>query len=182
MSASTGIVGGSMASGGASRLDAFEGRVFRFERLLCISALAVMLLATIESVAVRYFNLPLPSLGEWAVIAMSPLTFVGAAMCSYTGSHIAVDVIDTLGSPTVRRLSRFAVSAATLVFATVYLVTGWTFLTSTLESGERLIDLGTPVAVPVVFLPLGMALVLLHTAADIRRCLSFQGDPEAAPP
>ncbi len=66
----------------AGWLDAFEYRVFRLERWICVLSLVVMLLTVSVSVAVRYFNLGLPNVAEWAIVAMSPLTFIGAAMCT----------------------------------------------------------------------------------------------------
>ena len=146
-----------------------ERRAFRFEKWICVASLAVMLVAVGITVLVRYFNLPLPGTGELATFAMAPLTFVGAAMCSYTGTHIAVDVIKHMRGDTLKRAARLLVALAMLVFALTYLVSGWYFFTSALTSGEKGLDMGIPVAIPVFFLPLGMALVLLHALAKLLR-------------
>lgn len=146
-----------------------ERRIYGIEKGICTISLFVMLLAVMGSVIVRNFNLPLLNPGEYGIIAMAPLTFVGAAMCTYTGSHIAVDVITLVKSASLRRLARLAVALAMVIFAVVYGWTGWHYMMDAIESGERLLDTGTPIMIPLAFLPLGMALVLLHTVAEIIR-------------
>lgn len=154
-----------------SRVLRLERQIFEVEKWVCVLALWVMLLAIFSSVLVRYFKLPFPNLSEWGVVAMAPLTFIGMAMCSYLGAHIAVDLLKSVGRPGIQRVARFCTGLATVVFATVYLQAGWTFFHGTYESGERLIDMGTPVAVPLFFLPVGMALVLFHTVLEIWRTI-----------
>lgn len=149
-----------------------ERRAFQIEKWICIALLVAMLLAVTITVLVRYFNLPLPGTGELATFAMAPLTFVGAAMCSYTGTHIAVDVIKHMPGDTLKKAARLLVSAAMIVFALTYLYTGWYFFINALSSGERGLDMGIPVAIPVFFLPLGMTLVLLHALAELLRVLA----------
>jgi len=146
-----------------------ERQAFVGEKWICIASLVAMLLAVSVSVAVRNFNLPLPDTGEIAIFAMAPLTFVGAAMCTYTGTHIAVDIIQHIDNHQVRRLGRVVVALAMIVFGAVYFRTALEFFQTALSSGERGLDLGTPVAIPTFFFPVGMALVLLHSAAELVR-------------
>ncbi len=158
----------------AGGLDVFEYRVFRIERWICVLSLVVMLLTVSVSVAVRYFNLGLPNVAEWAIVAMSPLAFIGAAMCTYAQSHIAVDVVKLLPQAGLRRAARGGVALALLVFAGVYAWIGMLFFVDVRQSGERMLDMGTPVYVPVFFLMLGMVLMLLHAAIEMWRVLSDQ--------
>jgi TRAP-type C4-dicarboxylate transport system permease small subunit len=154
------------------RLSRLERGVYAVEKLACITALAVMLFAIASSVLVRYLNLPLPNLSEVGVVMMAPLTFIGMAMCTYTGTHIAVDIVNTLRSSLLRRAGRFFTAVASIVFATVYLKTSWVFFHDALESGEKMMDLGTPLALPLFFLPLGVALVLFHSALEVWRTIA----------
>lgn len=158
----------------ARGLDGFEYRVFRIERWICVASLLVMLVTVSVSVAVRYFNLGLPNVAEWAIVAMSPLTFVGAAMCTYAQSHIAVDVLKLLPQSAIRRAARGAVALCLLSFAGVYAWIGMLFFIDLRQSGERMLDMGTPVYVPVFFLMLGMLLMLLHAAIELWRVLCNQ--------
>lgn len=153
----------------STRLFRFEEQVYHIEKAVCIAALVVMLFAIATSVLVRYFNLPLPNLSEWGVVAMAPLTLIGMAMCSYTGTHIAVDIVKSLKNRQVQRVARFVTAVASVIFATVYLYSGWIFFEGMLESGEKMMDMGTPVAFPLFFLPLGMALVLFHSVLELWR-------------
>jgi TRAP-type C4-dicarboxylate transport system permease small subunit len=153
----------------SSLLLSVERQAFLGEKWICIASLVAMLVAVCVSVAVRFFNLPIPDTGEIAIFAMAPLTFVGAAMCSYTGTHIAVDIIQHVDNHQVRRLGRVVVALAILVFGAVYFHTALEFFRTALTSGERGLELGTPVAIPTFFFPVGMALVLLHSAAELVR-------------
>lgn len=146
-----------------------ERHAFHGEKWICIASLVAMLVAVCVSVATRFFNLPIPDTGEIAILAMAPLTFVGAAMCSYTGTHIAVDIIQHVDNAHVRRLGRVVVALAMIVFGTVYFRTSLDFFRTALTSGERGLELGTPIAIPTFFFPLGMALVLLHSVAELVR-------------
>jgi len=154
----------------ASRwLFSVERHAFRAEKWICIISLVAMLVGISFSVAVRYFNLPLPDTGEIAIFAMAPLTFIGAAMCTYTGAHIAVDVIQQVRWPLVRRAGRVVTALAMIVFGAVYCWTALDFFQTALSSGERGLDLGIPISIPTFFFPLGMGLVVLHAVAELIR-------------
>lgn len=155
----------------------FEQQVYRVEKAICITALAVMLFAIATNVLVRYFNLPVPNLSEWGIVAIAPLTFIGMAMCSYTGTHIAVDAIKSVRSHRVQRVARFVTAVASVIFATIYLYSGWIFMYGVLESGEKMMDMGTPLAFPLSFLPAGMALVLLHSVLELWRTVKDLAPP-----
>lgn len=155
-------------------LFSVERHAFRVEKWICIVSLVAMLVGICFSVAVRYFNLHLPDTGEIAIFAMAPLTFVGAAMCTYTGTHIAVDVIQQVRSAWVRRIGRLATALAMVVFGAVYFHTALGFFRAALSSGERGLDLGMPVSIPAFFFPLGMALVVLHAIAELIRAAASE--------
>lgn len=158
----------------AGWLHAVELQVFRVERWLCCAALVVMLLTVAFSVVVRFFGLRIPNVAEWAIVAMSPLTFVGAALCTYLQEYIAVDVVKLLPHRGVRRFVRGTVALSLLGFAGVYAWIGTTFFRESLHSGETLLDMGTPVAVPVFFVMTGMLLMLFHAALEMFRVLAGQ--------
>lgn len=153
-------------------LDGLEFQVFQGERWVCIASLLMMVVAVSISVAARYFNLSIPNVAEWAIVAMSPLTFIGAAMCSYTQSHIAVDVVKLVPQEWIRRTARGVVALSLLAFAGVYSWLGYVFFQDMLVSGERMLDMGTPVALPVFFLMAGTVLMLFHGAVELWRVLT----------
>lgn len=156
----------------ADKFLTLEQQVFRFEKWVCIASLVAMLVAVLISVMIRYFNLHFPDTGEIAIFAMAPLTFVGAAMCTFTHTHIAVDIIKHVKNPLIQKAGRIIVALSMVVFGAVYFYTGWEFFSTALSSGEKGLDLGTPVAIPAFFLPLGMALVVLHAVAEMVRSIA----------
>jgi len=150
---------------------AAEQHLYRIEKWTCIVCLLVMLSGVAASVAIRYWALALPHVAEWSLVAMSPLTFVGAAMCTKAHAHVSVDVIGQVPHAWLRWFARLAVTLAMLVFAGVYAWLGWLLFEDVLASGERLLDLGTPVAVPIAFLGLGMLCMMAHCLLELWRML-----------
>ena len=149
-----------------------EDRLYFVEKWICAISLLVMLFAVAFGVCIRFFDLPIPNVGEWAVVAMSPLTFVGAAMCSRMGQHISVDFIEQARSPQIRRLAQVLVALLMVVFAGIYAWLGWILLQDVIFTGERLLDMGTPLYVPIFFLFLGMVLMIVHSAFELARSVS----------
>jgi TRAP-type C4-dicarboxylate transport system permease small subunit len=164
----------SVSARASTWLFSVERHAFFAEKWICIVSLIAMLVGICFSVAVRYFGLHMPDGGEIAIFAMAPLTFVGAAMCTYTGTNIAVDIIEQAKSPWVRRIGRMVTALAMTVFGAVYYWTALEFFKTALSSGERGLDMGIPVAIPTFFFPLGMALVVLHAVAELIRAVTNQ--------
>lgn len=150
-------------------LDTVERTLGRIEGAAATVALAVILLGILVNVTTRLLALPVPNFGEWAVVAMSPLTFVGAALCSYLHQHITIDLVDVLPSDTVRRVVHMGSALSMSVFSGYLVWLSWDFFRYALSSGERLIDLGTPLWIPTGFMVLGAGLMLLHALCDLLR-------------
>jgi TRAP-type C4-dicarboxylate transport system permease small subunit len=72
----------------------------------------------------------------------------------------------------IRRTARGLVAATLLAFAGVYSWLGYDFFKDMLISGERMLDMGTPVAFPIFFLMAGMVLMLFHGAVELWRVLT----------
>jgi len=153
------------------RADACEAWLYAAEKLVCVLCLAVMLFAVAGGVVIRFWGLPLPNISEWALVAMSPLTFVGAALCTRVQAHIAVDVIKQVPWAGVQRAARLLVALCMVVFSVVYSWLGWTLFEDTLLTGEKLLDMGTPLAVPVFFLLLGMVCMAIHSVLECWRAV-----------
>jgi TRAP-type C4-dicarboxylate transport system permease small subunit len=150
-------------------LERVERTLGLAEAAIVTLAMAAILIGILLGVGTRLLALRAPNLGEIAIVAMSPLTFVGAALCSYLRRHITLDIAEFLPSAALRRAVRFAAAAAMAVFAGYVTYIAWDFFLFVLSSGERLIDLGTPVAVPVGFFVLGAVLMLVHAVFDMLR-------------
>lgn len=153
-------------------LDQVERLVFRLEATIVVLAMVAILVAIALSVAVRFFDLPLPNFGEAALVAMSALTFIGGSLCNYVQGHIAVDAVEHLRRPLLRRLARLVCTAAVLAFGGYFCVMAWGFFDYAWFSGETLIDLGTPLTLPGGFMLAGAILFVFHGLADLLRILA----------
>ncbi|MFK8253331.1 TRAP transporter small permease [Ancylobacter terrae] len=143
----------------------------RMENAVVITAMVVAIVAVAMSVAIRFFNLPIPDTGEWAMVAMSPLTFIGGALCSHLHRHLTADIVEMLPPGRLRRSLDVVAAVLCLVFGLFFIALAWDLFDYARLSGERLIDLGTPVAVPAGFVLAGAALMTFHSALDIWRAL-----------
>jgi TRAP-type C4-dicarboxylate transport system permease small subunit len=152
----------------------------RIESALVVLALAAVFLGILGGVAVRLLDLPVPNPGEIAVVAMSPLTFVGAALCAHLGRHIRVEVGELLPSARARLILTATAEAAVGLFAAFFAALAWGFFAYALRSGERLIDLGVPVAVPVGFMLAGAGLLLVHSLVNLARAAAAWREAGAA--
>lgn len=150
-------------------MERLEGGLGRLEGLVAVIALSIILAAILAGIATRVLNLHLPNYGEFAIAAMAPLTFVGAALCSYLHRHITIDVAEGLSSPGVRRVIQLASAGVMLVFAAYLAWLTWDFFLYARSSGERLIDVGTPIWIPIGFILSGAILMMVHAACDLLR-------------
>lgn len=149
-----------------------ELAIARVESAVAILALAVAIGAVGASVAIRGLNLPIPDVGEWAIVAMSPLTFVGAALCTHLHRHLTADLVEAMPHGGLRRGLEVVSTLLCLLFGYYFISLSYDLFDYALTSGERLIDLGTPVAVPVGFMLAGAVLMTFHAALDLVRVLS----------
>ncbi|MDF2998573.1 MAG: putative inner rane protein [Xanthobacteraceae bacterium] len=143
----------------------------RMENAVVITAMVVAILAVGASVMIRTFDLPISDTGEWAMVAMSPLTFIGAALCSHMHKHLTADIVEMLPPGPLHRCLDAIAAVLCLVFGLFFIALAWDLFDYSRASGETLIDLGTPVAIPAGFMLAGAALMTFHSALDIWRAL-----------
>lgn len=162
-------------------VNAFEQRLYRIESWVCSLCLIIMLLTVFLGVCVRVFNWPIPNVAEWALAAMSPLTFVGSAMCARKRAHIAIDVIDQLPFPWLLRVSNIFVAFLMFAFAVIYAWLGWGLLEDALLTRERWLDMGTPLYIPISFFFAGMVCMAFHGLCDLfRQFATGASQPQAS--
>jgi TRAP-type C4-dicarboxylate transport system permease small subunit len=148
----------------SSWIDGLERSLVTIELRVAAASLLIILLAIVVSVVARLLALPIPNLAELAVVAMSPLTFLGAAACTYLGKHINIELVQMLRPGKLRGILELAALAGQAAFGLVFTYAAWGFLAYAWESGESLIDLGTPLYVPGAFIVVGALLILLHAS------------------
>ncbi len=143
----------------------------RMENAVVITAMVVAILAVGASVVIRTFDLPISDTGEWAMVAMSPLTFIGGALCSHMHKHLTADIVEMLPPGPLHRCLDAIAALLCLVFGLFFISLAWDLFDYSRTSGEKLIDLGTPIAIPAGFMLAGAALMTFHAALDIWRAL-----------
>lgn len=139
-----------------------EAAIVAGEKAVCAFAMAVMLVSTALTVLARNAAIQMPNYGELGLAALVPLTLIGGALCTAVGSHIAIDIIQNLSSRTVTRISEVAIAVATVVFAYIYTNSGIHLLIEFYETGDKLLDLGTPLWILALCFPIGMVLMAFH--------------------
>src|SRR5262249_14436629 len=93
------------------------------EEILTGTFLVVMSLATLANVVARYvFGAPIPWAEELSRYSFVWLVFLGAAVCSKHGRHVAIDALVNAMPPRGKAASRVAVDLLTagLMIALVY--------------------------------------------------------------
>ncbi len=150
-----------------SRLRSIEGAIAKGEKMFFGLLMLVMALATVASVVVRSLGLHLPNYSEIGLAALAPLTLIGGGLCTYLGSHIAVEIIQVTPSRLVRRAAQVASAIAVLTFAAIYFRSGMILVEEFLLTGDKLLDLNTPLWILALMFPVGMALMAFHTVMNL---------------
>ncbi|ROO33045.1 TRAP transporter small permease [Salinisphaera orenii] len=159
-------------------LRQIESGICAVEKIVCGLSLAVMAISIAVTVAVRNLDLPLPNVGELGLAAMVPLTLVGGALCTCLGSHVTIDLVRHAPWRAVRTLAEVAVAIATTIFAYLYMRSGIHLVEDFLASGDKLLDLGTPLWMLALCFPLGTALMMFHA---VMRVLAMLAGEAAVP-
>lgn len=157
-------------------LKTLDSTLYKVELSVAGIALFVMLVSVFINVCVRYFNWPLPNVGELGLAAMAPVTFVGASACTHGGHHITIDILEHVGNDRLRYIASWFVNVLVVVFAVMYIQYSYMFLDNAIITHQRWLDMGTPVYLPGAFYFLGMCGVLFHslcnTLYNLRPCRS----------
>ncbi|MBB1493008.1 MULTISPECIES: TRAP transporter small permease [unclassified Paracoccus (in: a-proteobacteria)] len=149
------------------RMQSVERRIVVAEKVVCGLAMLVMALATMASVVVRNFGLALPNYSEIGLAALAPLTLIGGALCTYLGSHISVEIVHAVGGPRIRRVAAVITAIGILAFAAIYFRSGWILMQEFRMTGDKLLDLGTPLWPLAALFPVGMALMAFHVVMQM---------------
>ncbi len=143
-----------------------------FNRVLYwISALAILvssLILTYE-VLMRYvFKIPTIWEIESAIYLGVMATFLGSAYGLKDGAHINIDVVLRALSPKARERTQIVTSCLAFLFTAYVGYKGWGLFWEALSKGWRSESLwGPPLAIPYLFLPLGMTMLSLQLVIQI---------------
>lgn len=143
-----------------------------FNRLLYwVSAVAIVvssLILTYE-VLMRYvFKIPTIWEIESAIYLGVMATFLGSAYGLKDGAHINIDVLIKALSPKARKRMETLTSSMALFFTAYVGYKGWSLFWEAFSKGWRSESLwGPPLAIPYLFLPLGMSMLSLQLLIQV---------------
>lgn len=145
-----------------------EDAIARVERLAVFAALMGLVVILFLQVLFRFvIEQPLDFTEELSRTLLIWLVFLGASYGTYTAQHFVVDFIFTACPQAFQRVAGPLVDLLTVVFLGVILWVGWnTTLNATVQ---QLPVLGVPVMVQVIAMPIGAALMILHTLMALVR-------------
>lgn len=159
----------------ASRI---ERGVMKTEMMISVIAINVILITVFVSIVFRLLKVPIPNLAEWAIVAMAPLTFVGAAMCTYLRRHISIDAVAGITNTRLREALSMVASFLVIVFCAYFFHVFSDFFSFVWRTGERLSELRTPIWFPGAFVLAGTALMAFHALYDLVESLMKVIRPE----
>jgi TRAP-type C4-dicarboxylate transport system permease small subunit len=148
-------------------LERLENGIARFEKWIINIAFVVMLVAIFLQVCFRFVGLPLMGTVDIGLLCICVLTFIGFGLAVYTKDHITIEATDLLRSPKLRKGVHFLSVIFMLVFCMVFLALIYPFFMYTVESGEKTIELGIPLVLPIGALLVGVVLAILHSAIQL---------------
>lgn len=134
------------------------------EKLILSAVLAFITAVTFANVVVRKLTNGQFAWTEELVINLFVLTIMlGCALSIREGGMISLSLIYDRVGPKVKKIFASIITAANLVFWALLLKTGADKVLSQVASGKRTSILNWPEWVFTIFLPLGAAILILHT-------------------
>ena len=131
------------------------------EEYLAGGMLLLMALLYFLEVVLRYaFSHSIAWVEELLRYMMVFITFFGASVAIKYGSHMSVNVIEYIPSPTVKRLIDVFVALMGIVFSVFILYFGWLLVLRVKGFGQQSPAMQVPMYIPYAIIPLGFASML----------------------
>lgn len=158
-------------------MTSLENALVAAQKVAVAALMAIAFVCLVAMVPVRYFDLPVPDLGEVSIAAIVTLAFLCIGLLVRTGGHIAIEVADLVRSRRVKFAIRQLSNVGILAFVAVFGVQAQSLLASALRSGESSIALSIPLAIPMTALVVGLVLAAFHTVMNVVRDVRVMRDP-----
>lgn len=163
-------------------MTSIENVLVAIQKVLVGLLMAIAFVGLVIMVPVRYFDLPVPDLGEVSIAAIATLAFLCIGLLVRTGGHIAIEVADLVRARRVKFIIRQLTNIGILLFVGVFGVQAYALLSSSLRSGESSIALHIPLAIPMAALVAGLILAAFHTVMNLTRDVQVMRDPNGVFP
>jgi TRAP-type C4-dicarboxylate transport system permease small subunit len=158
-------------------LDKIEGGIFKVESIIITVSLIAMFIAVVVQVITRTLGMSSVGMTEIGMLAMSILTFIGTAAITYSKDHITIELEQIIHSAKVIHWMKILTDVIMIIFGVVFISVAYSFFAFTLTSGDKTIELGIPVAIPIGAMVLGIVLMIFHALCDLIRLFQRKKDP-----
>jgi TRAP-type C4-dicarboxylate transport system permease small subunit len=147
------------ARGGA--LAAAESWFVTLNQWLVIALMATMATLVFVNVVSRYvFNYSIIWVEELTQYQMIWIAYLGAGLALREGRHVAVDTLQDLLSPRLRRHLRLLIWLALVAFLLALTILGFQIAAFTWNQETPVMNI--PTGIPYLAIPIGAAVFLLH--------------------
>jgi len=146
-----------------------EKQVYKIEALVISLSLLVIFLAITAQVLIRLIGMNSAGTAEIGMFGMSLLTFIGTPAIMYTKDRITIEIAETIKSEKIHLLLDALVTILILVFSVVFIQVVYNLFLFILESGEKTLELGLPVTIPIGSMVIGMGLLIFHSICDFAK-------------
>lgn len=163
-------------------MTSVENVLVAIQKVLVTVLMAIAFACLVAMVPVRYFDLPVPDLGEVSIAAIATLAFLCIGLLVRTGGHIAIEVADLVRPRRAKFIIRQLTNVGILLFVGVFGIQAYGLLASALRSGESSIALHIPLAIPMTALVVGLILAAFHTVMNATRDVRIMRDPKGVFP
>lgn len=148
-------------------LSNIERKIFKVEAIIIATALAIIFIAVTVQVLIRMLGMNSVGTTEIAMVSMSILTFIGTSATMYTKDHITIEITQLIKSQKLVYWVNVILTMLLLVFGIVFIRIVYTLLNFTLYSGDKTLELGIPLAIPIGSMVLGILLLIIHSICDL---------------
>ncbi|HEU5339313.1 MAG TPA: TRAP transporter small permease [Sulfuricaulis sp.] len=149
-----------------------------FFGIVAAASLVAAILVVCQMVVMRYFlQASTVWQTEFVTFSIVGATFIGSPYVLLTKGHVNVDLLPLYLSQRIRKALALFVSVLAFLVCVVLAWTGWKYFHEAWAGGWRTDTVWSlPLWIPILPLPLGMALLSLQYAADIC-CLATDREP-----
>jgi TRAP-type C4-dicarboxylate transport system permease small subunit len=134
----------------------------RLNQWLVIALMATMATLVFVNVVSRYvFNYSIIWVEELTQYEMIWIAYLGAGLALREGRHVAVDTLQDLLSPRLRRHVRLLIWFAIAAFLVTLTILGFRIAAFTWNQETPVMNI--PTGIPYLAIPIGAAVFLLHT-------------------
>lgn len=138
-----------------------ERRLLLIEENFVAYAVLALIILQILQVFFRYvLSSPLAWVNEFSSLLFVWLIMIGSAVAVQWAEHFSVPFIEEKLSLNLQRLNKIFTNIISIIFMLFLIVFGLNFLFST--AGQVTANLGLPVEIPYLAIPVGASLMIVH--------------------